>query len=272
MRLRTAFKTHGGKAPLIGWITSHLPANFSSMTFVDGYGGGGSVTLLKPPSANEVYNELCPERFNAMRVLRDYPDKLIALLKCVPYSGMEFGCWKSWIPHHDDWLGRAAKEIILSRFSRGGLGKDFAWSERMRGGRPGDENSWLTFIPSISAISRRLTLVSLHNRPAVELIRELDSPNTLFYLDPPYLGTTRTAKKCYRFEMDEKQHLELLGVVKQLRGKVMLAGYDNPLYRKHLTSNGWTVVQKLVSNHSSQEKVKQKRIETMWLNYKPTGV
>ena len=52
-----------------------------------------------------------------------------------------------------------------------------------------------------------------------------DSPNTLFYLDPPYVHETRTAKKVYKFEMSDRDHRELLETIRQVEGKVLLSGY-----------------------------------------------
>lgn len=59
------------------------------------------------------------------------------------------------------------------------------------------------------------------------------------YVDPPYLGETRSYKKpIYRHEMmDEESHARLLAVLKSLPCNVMISGYWSELYEREL--EGW---------------------------------
>jgi site-specific DNA-adenine methylase len=64
-------------------------------------------------------------------------------------------------------------------------------------------------------------------------------PNTLVYLDPPYLRSTRT-RLLYPHEFaTAEQHRGLLKIAKRARCMVMISGYDSALYRRMLS--GWNV-------------------------------
>ena len=84
--------------------------------------------------------------------------------------------------------------------------------------------------------TERLRGVQIENRPAVELIEKFNYPNVLIYADPPYMLNTRHGKQ-YRCEMDYVDQNDLLEVLLQHKGPVLLSGYDNDLYNDRL--HGW---------------------------------
>jgi DNA adenine methylase len=63
--------------------------------------------------------------------------------------------------------------------------------------------------------------------------------DTLIYCDPPYLlGTRRIQDRpIYRYELCDDDHRRLLGILTQLRCKVMLSGYPSDMYDNAL--KGW---------------------------------
>ena len=84
---------------------------------------------------------------------------------------------------------------------------------------------WFGGIEALAEISERLLRVQIENRPAIDVIRLYDSPDTLFYCDPPYLHETRGDSKAYGFEMDEEQHRTLAAALHAIRGKAAVSGY-----------------------------------------------
>ncbi len=58
----------------------------------------------------------------------------------------------------------------------------------------------------------------------------------LIYCDPPYLMSTRSSQRqIYQFELaEEKEHLTLLWILKQLKCMVMISGYWSSLYEHEL--------------------------------------
>ncbi len=49
----------------------------------------------------------------------------------------------------------------------------------------GAVSRWLGSIEDLPGIAERLLRVQIENRPAIDVIQLYDSPDTLFYCDPP---------------------------------------------------------------------------------------
>ena len=101
------------------------------------------------------------------------------------------------------------------------------------------------------------------------MIKKYDKEDTLFYLDPPYVPETRKQKKSYDCEMTREQHIELINTLINVKGKVILSGYDNDIYNK-LLDNGWKKVilgefSKRGQKTNNGELTKGK--EFVWINY-----
>ena len=86
----------------------------------------------------------------------------------------------------------------------------------------------------------------------------------LVYCDPPYLHATRTSRRRYRFDYEESDHRELLGLLKSLPCPVILSGYPSGLYDEQLM--GWGSVELQVMNQAGV------RTEKLWLNFRPDRV
>jgi DNA adenine methylase len=221
-----------GKRYLAPWI---IPQLAKHTTYVEPFAGGLSVLLNKPPAAYEIVGDLNAGLMNFYRVLRDRTDELIARLNVIPYERRVFE-WALRSKPTGDTLKDAVVFMVRTRFSRGGLGKAFAWSDRPRGGQPGDVNAWENIKKKLPTVARRLAKVELLTEDAFNLIRRYDGPETSFYLDPPYHHSTRTAHNAYEYEMSHEQHVKLVELVSQCRGSVVLSGYASELYDTTLAS------------------------------------
>jgi DNA adenine methylase len=104
---------------------------------------------------------------------------------------------------------------------------------RHRSGDHSKAHEWANYPRSLVAVSRRLQGVIIEHRDALEVIRAQDTPDTLFFVDPPYMPSTRS-KSGYRCELDEAGHLALLERLKAAKGLVVLAGYPSDLYDRVL--------------------------------------
>src|SRR5690606_16106053 len=102
-------------------------------------------------------------------------------------------------------------------------------------------------------------------KPGLEVIRAFNKENSLLYIDPPYLHTTRASKKVYDFEMDEDEHRRLCDTLCGFRGKVIISGYDSELYNTYFKD--WKRVTRDIVNHSSQTKTKEYKTEILWKNF-----
>src|SRR5262249_18567912 len=120
-----------------------------------------------------------------------------------------------------------------------------------------------TILKELPTIAERLERVEFDGRDAATVIEELDEPGVLFYLDPPYHHSTRTARDTYAHEMDDAGHRRLLDVAAQCEGAVAISGYHCPLYDEMLRD--WRCVEWSMPNHAGQGKAKQRRLEVLWL-------
>jgi DNA adenine methylase len=127
-------------------------------------------------------------------------------------------------------------------------------------------SAWLTAVRGLPAVHARLMRVAVLNRPALDVIRQHDGPETLFYCDPPYLHHTRTARKVYRaFEMTEADHRAMLDALLACKGKVMLSGYPSELYDTTLA--GWARHTFEQANNAAGGKAKRRMTEVIWCNF-----
>jgi DNA adenine methylase len=76
------------------------------------------------------------------------------------------------------------------------------------------------------AIHERLHLVQIDNQDWYDCIMDYDAPDTVFYLDPPYLMAD---PGIYKYNID---HHKLIQIIFTLQGFVALSGYANPTYDK----------------------------------------
>jgi DNA adenine methylase len=263
---QTCLKYHGGKAYLAKWIRSQFPKH---TRYCEPYFGGGSVLFAgNGIGVAEYANDLNGVLTNFWEVLKDEKTftKLHRILQATPLSHNEFETAKH---ATGSCIAQAAAFFVMNRQSRQGLGKSFTTpTSRIRQGMNEQVSAWLSGVEGLPWFHNRLRRVEIRNQTAIDFIDSLDSKSTLFYCDPPYVHTTRTAKVAYGpYEMSEEDHEDLLIALSTIHGKFVLSGYPNPLYAKYAKREGWRTVTKLVDNKSSSSKVKEKKEETLWINY-----
>jgi DNA adenine methylase len=264
-KLRPPVKRHGGKAYLARRIAALFPPH---RVYLEPFLGGGSVLLNKAEADHEIACDLDADLIHLWRTIRDNPGRLAEFAAETPYDEAHFRSALAMTIDSDAasptvW---ALRTLIVNRFSRGGLGGTFAWSERLRGGKPGDANAWDTIRAEIPAIAARVALVDFACVDGINEIARHDGPDTLTYCDPPYLHETRTTRDAYDHEMSAGQHAQLLDVLESCKGKVAISGYRSPLYDVALDRR-WRRVDFDMPNHSGQGKAKQRRVECLWMNY-----
>jgi len=66
------------------------------------------------------------------------------------------------------------------------------------------------------AIAHRIKNLQIFNKDAFEIIKEFDSPDTLFYCDPCYLPKTRTSPQRYVHDLTTEQHIALAELLEVL--------------------------------------------------------
>ena len=231
---RPLLRYHGGKWRIAPWIISFFPPH---RVYVELFGGGGSVLLRKGRVHEEIYNDLDGEIVNVFRVTRDQGAELRRKLALTPFAREEFAL--SFEPSEDP-VERARRTIVRAFMGRAtsSATSDISASGALSTGFKANTDKcgltaarvWRKYPDALEAIIERLRDVVLENRNAIELMGQHDSENTLFYVDPPYVHSTRNTRKEYRYEMTDDDHAELAQNLNRVRGAVIVSGYDCDLY------------------------------------------
>ncbi|MFJ8995566.1 DNA adenine methylase [Streptomyces sp. NPDC102279] len=251
----------GSKQRLATRITSLLPTHAH---YVEPYAGGLSVLLAKTPSKLETVNDLDGELMTFWRVLRERSADLIRACALTPHSRAEHDGSYQDTPGDD--LETARRVWVRLSQGRGGTQRRTGWRQYVN---PAGTSTSLPscldgLVDRMAAAAERLHAVSLEALPAVELIaRYGQHPGVLLYVDPPYLGSTRSFAN-YRHEMrGEEQHRELAAALADCRAAVVLSGYDSPLYGA--LYEGWHRVE-LAARADNAAAGERARTEVLWSN------
>lgn len=258
----------GGKSYLSTWIISNFPQNYHENVYCEVFGGGGWVLFKKEPSYLEIYNDLNSELVNLFKIIRD--------------NFEEFQHRAEWSLHSREMYDEARLLLKEDKFvndiekamhyainrvqSFAGKG---GWAYQVTADKI-TSGKWLPFLKRLVLINARLKKVQIECLDYEKVIKKYDKPNTLFYLDPPYVD----AEHYYNTQnvhFGREDHIRLAEILDGIEGKFVLSYYDHPLvdqlygkYRK---------VKKVTSKHSkgitvnSKVKTKPKATELLIMNY-----
>lgn len=228
----------GGKGRMTTKLLPLLPPHH---IYVEPFGGGASLLFAKDPSPVEVYNDLDSGVVSFFRVMRD-PDKaskLLMLASLTPHSREEWKQFRdSWGIQADE-IEKAYRWYFVARQSfagRFGSSWGMAVTHSSRG-MAGKNSSWISSHENLGRVCSRLMRVQIEHVDFRDIVERYDTPQTLFYLDPPYVPDTRSSGE-YAHELTADDHRELVGRLLKLQGKALLSGYPTDLYQP-LENAGW---------------------------------
>lgn len=222
--------------------------------------------LRKPRAHAEVYNDLDDQVVGLFRVLQDPASagRLIELLRLTPFARREFQ-----IAYEvtDDPI-EAARRLIVRSFmgfgsnahsaaARGHRSTGFRSNSTRSGTTPAED--WANYPAALQAIIDRLRGVVIESRDAIAVLKRHDRPDTLHFVDPPYLQETRRREHMYRHEMTVRDHRRLISALRKLSGMVALSGYASALYDSRLKD--WARVELPAYADGARP-----RTEVLWLN------
>jgi len=261
-----AFAYYGAKNGMLSTLLPMLP---KCSHYVEPFCGSAAVLLNRDPSPIETMNDLNSDIVNFFKVLRESPEPLVDALYLTPYSHSEFT--QAW-EYSADPIEQARRFYIRTQMdvAKAGHRKDKSWSKN-KAYRPGNHSycvkNFAAKIPGLMDVELRLKMAQIENLQAIECICKYDSPETLFYLDPPYLPATRSSKDDYRHEFSFAQHEELAMVLNSISGKAALSGYDHPqmsIWYKNFHCYKFETKQVPMARGSGL-----RRQECLWTNYNP---
>lgn len=287
--MNSPLKWHGGKGHLADRIVAMMPPH---RHYVEPFAGGLSVLFAKDPrGVSEVVNDINSHVANFWQVIRhDHTfEAFRRVTEATPFGEEDWRTAASLMnsmgwhecnpdeppPEHStaNHVARASWFFIACRQSLAGRMDSFAPITRTRTRRGMNEQAagWLSAVEGLPAVHERLRRVVVLNRDARRVIEQLDGPDTLFYVDPPYMPETRTSPKVYKHELTMDDHDELLFTLGNIEGKFLLSGYPSDLYKQKAEDYGWHVTEIKVANSAAGGKTKRKMTECVWTNYKPAS-
>ncbi len=261
--MASLMKYHGGKYKLAPFIISLMPQH---RAYVEPFGGGASVLLQKAPCMSEVYNDLNSEVYLVFKTIRERGEELAHQIALTPFSRDDL---KLAYEPCDDELEQCRRFLVRSHMaiSTTSQHKNSGFRAAINSGDYCSQAFTFSKLPEIILqVRKRLNRVIIENTDAFNLFERYDQKDTLFFVDPPYLNETRgrsSVNHGYKHNMTNEQHAELCVILKNLKGKVILAGYENPLYDDFL--QGWT---KVVQKGFSESRLNPTTQEVFWINYK----
>lgn len=253
--MKAVLKYPGAKNRIASWICDNMP---SHKVYLEPFAGSLAVLFNKGRSHIETVNDLNGDIVNFFKVLRDYPEELKRAIELTPYSREEYReSYKDSIDCVEAarlygvrcWMGFGCSNLYMNGFKTG-----------QQSNSPNPAKTWADMPEIIVQAAERLKGVQIECLPAVELIKRYDTADVFMYVDPPYLHGTRK-NYLYKYEMKDAEHIELLELLKNHPGKIMISGYENDLYNDMLS--GWRK-----ESIKTQAESGLKRTETIWMNYR----
>lgn len=257
--MNAVIKYPGAKWSLANWIISHFPPHHS---YLEPFFGSGAVLFTKRRSAIETVNDLDSDVVNLFRWIREDPERLARTIYWTPYAREIYDRACDARYTETDSFQRAVNLYIRMMMGHGfrSTGEKVGWKKDVQGREKAYAATYWCKTPEvIFEAAERLRGVQIENRPAAEVIAKFNFPNVLVYADPPYLLGTRFGKQ-YRHEMTDAEHRDLLDVLKDHKGPVLLSGYESGLYDGALS--GWYRDEAEAVTQTSK-----KRKEVLWMNF-----
>jgi DNA adenine methylase len=213
-KIQGAFKSPGGKFRLCKKLVPMIPEH---KTFVEGFCGGAQVFFHKSRSPEEVLNDVNPDLIFAYRFIKNMDEK--------DQAWLEKQYWTISRSHVKKVFG-AEPQSPKERFYRiAYLNKANYWgrTDRIEGMRTGEkgEGYEIQLVKRLPQIQERLQGVKLMNKDWKDVIKEFDSKDAFFYLDPPYplhwpKETGGVGSKFFKEE-------DMLPVLKNIKGQFLLS-------------------------------------------------
>jgi DNA adenine methylase len=204
----------GGKSRLAQTIIKMIPDH---KAYCEVFAGAAWVFFTKPPSKFETLNDLDNDLVNFYRVLQHHLEEFLKQFKWMLTSREIFDDFKAQLetPGLTD-IQRAARYYYLQRHAFSGLTRT---DRKFAGGstkRPGI--NLLRMEEELSAVHLRLAHAKIENLDWRDFVHRYDSPDTFFYLDPPYWK-----RQIYKHNMDPSEYTVMTDVLNDIKGKFLLS-------------------------------------------------
>lgn len=265
---KPAFAFYGSKARYTEIILQHLKPHH---TYVELFGGAGSVLLAKDPAPVEIYNDVFSGLTHFYSIIRNEfcVKELVRRLRLTPYSREEYyQCLHAWQDCEDP-IEKARMWYFVQTCSfNGRFGAGLRHSATATSnGQSSFTHAYRAAVESIFEVAERFSGVIVENKDFAEIVKRYDTSRTCFYADPPYIMETRSKGRKYLYELDTSRHKELVELALTSKGSWVISGYAHEVYAP-LQEARWQVVTfDVTASSAAYNNVKDKsRTEVLWVS------
>ncbi|MBI2427522.1 MAG: DNA adenine methylase [Ignavibacteriales bacterium] len=214
------FAYPGGKWTIRHLVVSAFPEH---TTYVDVFGGSAAILLSKERSKGEVFNDKNEMLVNFFRVVKHRPAELSERAKNWIHSRTLWNEFRFAEKLPADEVERAIMFWARLQDSFGARGMNFGMCKE-------GIHSVTSSRKFLDQVSERLSGVHVECSSFEACIKNYDSPETLFYLDPPYPNTAGGSSNYNQLSTEEwEQFRSILGNIK---AKFLLSCNDDPFVLK----------------------------------------
>lgn len=261
---KAPYAYYGGKSRMAAGIAALFPDH---VNYIEAFLGSGAVFFAKRPNRGAtILNDVDRNVVTFLRVLRDSPDELYEVCALTPHARDEFRLAADMDTPMTD-LERARRfwvRINQSFAKTMSAQTGWSWTTARTTAIPATiSNRRERFMPA----AERLMGCTIENKPAVALLEGLTTgPESVWYLDPPYMHSTRVQTAGYAHEMTDADHEALARVCNATTSVVVISGYRSPEYDEWYA--GWysRTIETMGWSSNSKTNVRTPRHEVLWCN------
>jgi len=255
----------GGKSNLLKPLLSILPEH---VVYVEVFGGAGNLLLNKKPVHNEIINDVDDDIVNLFTVVSrdDTFEQFNKIIQSLPYSRtVHQKMWEILKEpfEYNPFEPNVRRAVAYYYFKNSSVASTGSFRVT-RSGNHVISISYANKLDKLKQVRERLRKVIVEHVDFEECIRKYDTPDTLFFLDPPYLN----AEHYYKHGFTIEDHKRLLNLLPTIKGKFILTTYRNELYENALR-NFYCLTVSNVKHSAAYMKKKNRVEECIYTNFEP---
>lgn len=265
IKYKTPLVYYGGKQRIADWICSMMPKH---RIYCEPFFGGGAVFFTKAPSFLEVINDKNECLVNFYLQIQNNFEELAAKIDTTLHSEAMYLRARqiyNGVIKVDNIEKAVATWLVFTQSRLASATAGWRYDNGTDGSHYGivELHNRQNFCPWLQ---KRLSKVQISCRDAIRVIRDRDTEDTFFYLDPPYPGANQGHYGGYTFNDLEN----LLHCLQDIKGKFALSNYPSTLIDHYAQLMDWNIYTMTMKKDSVMTRQKgAKKVEILVTNYIP---
>jgi DNA adenine methylase len=258
-KLKTPISYYGGKQSMLKNILPMIPAH---KVYCEPFFGGGAVFWAKEPTKAEIINDFNGMVVNFYEQLKLNFEELKRLVDATLFSRQTYH--RAMVVYQNPYVFTPVVKawafwVVTNQSFNNEIGC-------FKPTQPKTKETSLIFNKKLNftkELSERLDWTQIECTDAVNLIRRMDTPETFFYVDPPYVGANQGHYGGYTQEYFN----ELLEMLSKIKGKFILSSYPNEALDDYRSRFGWKnndIDRQLSASPGSN---KRQKVECLTVNF-----